>query len=135
MNADGSSPRQLTRLGVSGHFLRWMPDGQSILFRCNCAGTPRTLRAPLSGDEPLPVGETAGGAHLSLSPNASRIMDVIAHKTLWVSPLGGKPEKVFAFDDPDSRIDYPVWSPDGHWVLFDRFRPQGGDIWMMEGFE
>jgi Tol biopolymer transport system component len=29
----------------------------------------------------------------------------------------------------------PAWSPDGRWVLFDRFRPQGGDIWMMEGFE
>ncbi|HSQ25421.1 MAG TPA: hypothetical protein VLN44_13440 [Pyrinomonadaceae bacterium] len=28
-----------------------------------------------------------------------------------------------------------VWSPDGQWVLFDRFRPQGGDIWMMENIE
>jgi len=64
-------------------------------------------------------------------------MDVVAHKVLWISPLsgGGKPEKVFEFDDADSRIDYPVWSPDGKWILFDRFRPQGGDIWMMEDFE
>jgi Tol biopolymer transport system component len=23
--------------------------------------------------------------------------------------------------------------PDGRSVLFDRFRPQGGDIWMMDG--
>jgi hypothetical protein len=29
-------------------------------------------------------------------------------------------------------IDYPVWSPTGGWVLFDRFRPQGGDIWSLE---
>jgi len=28
-----------------------------------------------------------------------------------------------------------VWSPDGKWVLFDRFRPQGGDIWMLKNFE
>jgi hypothetical protein len=21
------------------------------------------------------------------------------------------------------------------WILFDRFRPEGGDIWMMEGVE
>jgi hypothetical protein len=29
--------------------------------------------------------------------------------------------------------DYPVWSPDGRWVLFDRFR--GGNIWLLEGVE
>jgi eukaryotic-like serine/threonine-protein kinase len=135
MNADGSAPRQLSHEGVSGHFLRWTPNGQSILLRCTCGGTPQTLRAPLSGEEPQPVGEMVGGAHMSLSPDASRIMDVLSHKTLWVSPLGGKPEMVFAFDEAESRIDYPVWSPDGHWVLFDRFRPHGGDIWMMEKFE
>jgi hypothetical protein len=48
---------------------------------------------------------------------------------------GGQPEKVFEFSDGRSRIDYPVWSPDGKFVLFDRFRPQGGDVWIMEGFE
>ncbi len=74
---------------------------------------------------------------MSLSPDGSRVMDVVAHKVLWVSILSppGKPEKVFEFPDPDSRIDYPVWSPDGRFVLFDRFRPQGGDIWMLEGIE
>jgi len=40
---------------------------------------------------------------------------------------------VFEFQDPDIRIDYPVWSPDGRWVLFDRLRPQGGDIWVLDG--
>jgi hypothetical protein len=76
---------------------------------------------------------------MSFSPDFRRILDVVAHKALWVSPVstggGGAPEKMFEFEDPDVRIDYPVWSPDGRWVLFDRFRPQGGDIWMMERFE
>jgi TolB protein len=137
MKADGSAPAQLTRTGVTGHFLRWTPDGRSVLYRCPCGGTPRTLSAPLSGEEPSPVGDVAGGAHMSLSPDGSRVMDVVAHKVLWVSTLvpEGKPEKVFEFPDPDTRIDYPVWSPDGRFVLFDRFRPQGGDIWMMEGLE
>jgi len=73
---------------------------------------------------------------MSFSPDFSLIMDVVGHKALWVSPLrSGKPEKVFAFDEPDARIDYPVWSPDGRWVLVDRFRPEGGDIWLMEGIE
>ncbi|HUK13259.1 MAG TPA: protein kinase [Thermoanaerobaculaceae bacterium] len=136
MGADGSRPRQLTRVGVMGHFLRWSADARSVIFRSPGGGSPRTMRVPLDGGEPEPTAEVAGGAHMSLSPDGSRIMDVVGHKVLWVSPLGGgRPERVFAFDDPDVRIDYPVWSPDGRWVLFDRFRPQGGDVWLMEGLE
>ena len=136
MNADGSAARPLTRVGVTGHFMRWTRDGGAIVFRCPCGGKPQTLRVGLDGGEPQPVGDVAGGSHSSFSPDFSRIMDVVGHKTLWVSPLrSGKPGRVFEFDDADSRIDYPVWSPDGRFVLFDRFRPEGGDIWMMERFE
>jgi Tol biopolymer transport system component len=136
MNADGSGPRQLTDVGVMGHFMRWNQAGDGIIFRCPCGEKPQTLQVGVAGGAPEPLGEVVGGAHMSLSPDYSRIMDVVGHKTLWVSPLrDGKPEKVFEFDDPDVRIDYPVWSPDGRWVLFDRFRPQGGDIWTMEYFE
>ena len=138
MNADGGDARQLTRTGVIGHFLRWTAEGRSVLFKCPCGGKPQVLQVAATGGNPtlglLP--EIAGASHMSFSPDHARIMDVVGHKTLWVSPLtGGKPEKVFAFDDPDVRIDYPVWSPDGRWVLFDRFRPQGGDVWVIQDFE
>jgi len=134
MDAQGGDPRPLTSVGVGGHFLRWTRDGEAVLFRCPSIG--KAMVAPLSGGDARPVPEIAGGAHMSFSPDRSRVMDVVGHKTLWVSPLsGGKPEAVFAFDDPDARIDYPVWSPDGRSVLFDRFRPQGGDIWMLDGVE
>jgi Tol biopolymer transport system component len=136
MNADGAGARQLTEVGVMGHFLRWNRDGDGIIFRCPGHGNAQTLEASINGGEPKFLGEVVGGSHMSLSPDYSRIMDVIGHKTLWVSPVGsGKPERVFEFDDPDVRIDYPVWSPDGKWVLFDRFKPQGGDTWMMDNIE
>ena len=136
MNADGSGARALTRVGVTGHFMRWTREGDGIVFRCPCGGKPQTLRVGLDGGEPQPLGEVAGGSHSSFSPAFSLVMDVVGHRTLWVSPLeSGKPAPVFEFDDADSRIDYPVWSPDGRFVLFDRFQPQGGDIWMMERFE
>jgi Tol biopolymer transport system component len=136
MNADGSEPRQLASSGVMGHFIRWSKEGDGVIFRCPASGDPRAVKVFLDGKEAGQLAEVIGGAHMSLSPDHSRIMDVVGHKVLWVSPLdGGEPQKVFEFDDPDVRIDYPVWSPDGRWVLFDRFRPQGGDIWMMENFE
>jgi Tol biopolymer transport system component/tRNA A-37 threonylcarbamoyl transferase component Bud32 len=137
MNGDGSNPRRLTNVGVMGHFMRWAADGLGIVFRCTYNGKPATMKVSLSGGEPQPFAETMmGGSHMSFSPDRTRIMDVVGHKVLWVSPVnGGKPEKVYEFPDPDVRIDYPVWSPDGRWVMFDRFRPQGGDIWAMSGVE
>jgi Tol biopolymer transport system component len=136
MRADGSGPRRLTGVGAGGHFLRWSADGTSVFFRCLCGGQPRVMSVPVDGGEPKPTAQVAGGSHISFSPDASKILDVVAHKALWISPLtSGSPSRVFEFPDPDVRIDYPVWSPTGGWVLFDRFRPQGGDIWSLEEVE
>ena len=136
MNADGSNPRRLTNVGVTGHFIRWSGDGLGVVFRCTCGGKPATMKVSVSGGDPQPFAEMRGGSHISFSPDRTRIMDVVGHRVLWVSPVsGGKPEKVYEFPDPDVRIDYPVWSPDGRWVMFDRFRPQGGDIWAISGVE
>jgi eukaryotic-like serine/threonine-protein kinase len=131
MNADGTDVRQLTTCGVAGHFLRWSADGTRVFFRCPSARA--TMTVSLDGGEPEPTAEVTGGAHMSLSPDQSRIMDVLGHRTLYCSPLhGGAPQRVFEFDDAESRIDYPVWSPDGRWILFDRFQPHGGDVWAVE---
>jgi Tol biopolymer transport system component/serine/threonine protein kinase len=137
MNADGSSPHRLTNVGVTGHFMRWAGDGTAVIFRCTCSGKPATMKVSVRGGDPQPFAETMmGGSHMSFSADRTRIMDVVGHRVLWVSPVnGGKPEKVYEFPDSDVRIDYPVWSPDGKWVMFDRFRPQGGDIWAMSGVE
>ncbi len=89
MDADGNKPRQLTRVGVTGHFLRWTADGQAILFKCPCAGQPRVWRVPVTGGDPEPEADVAGGSHLSFSPDHARIMDVVGHNVLWVSPLKG----------------------------------------------
>ena len=136
MNADGSNLRQLTNVGVTGHFMRWSDTGGDVIFRCTCGGKPAVMKASADGGSARPLAEVMGGSHLSFSPDRSQIMDVVGHRILWVSPVsGGKPEKVYEFSDPEVRIDYPVWSPDGKWILFDRFRPQGGDIWALSGVE
>ncbi|MCU1284143.1 MAG: hypothetical protein JWO13_493 [Acidobacteriales bacterium] len=136
MAADGSNQRQLSKIGVTGHFLRWSPEGD-VVFTCPCSGKRQTYKVSLNGGDPVALNnEIAGGSHMSFSPDHSLLIDVVGHKTLWVSPVApGKPVKVYEFTESESRIDYPVWSPDGKWVIFDRFRPHGGDIWMLENFE
>ena len=134
MNVDGSNPYQITNFGVMGHFLRWSADGDFLFCRCSSGKQP-LMKVPIQGGEPSPVKEIAGGSHISFSPDQSLIMDVVGHKQLWLSSLKkGKPKMVFEFAESEARIDYPVWSPDGKWILFDKFQPQGGDIWLMKGF-
>jgi hypothetical protein len=78
----------------------------------------------------------AGGSHMSFSPDHSLVLDVKGHKTVWITPMkGGSPYQIFEFPDPAIRIDYPVWSPDGHFALFDHDAPHGGDIWLLDGVE
>jgi Tol biopolymer transport system component len=73
---------------------------------------------------------------MSSSPDETLVMDVIGHRMLWVSPAnGGAPYAVFEFENSDDRIDYPNWSPDGKWVLFDRVKPEGGDIWVIDNLQ
>ena len=136
MSADGTGDHQLTRVGVRGHFIRWNKAGDALVFRAVNANGWFVAQAPVEGGALVELPNIQGGGHLSSNPSFTMIMDVSSHKTLWSSPIGaGSAESVFEFPDPDVRIDYPVWSPDGKWVLFDRFRPEGGDIWIIENFE
>ena len=132
MQSAGGASRQVTTEGVTGHFMRWSDDGRFLLARGAAATTGRPI---LRVDVTTGVAGAAlpGGSHLSLSPDRPLVMDVTGHRVLWVYPANGAAaRRVFEFADPDSRIDYPVWSPDGRWVLFDRGTPRGGDVWMLE---
>jgi serine/threonine-protein kinase len=136
MAADGTGQRRLTSVGAGGHFLRWTPDGSAILFRAESGSQLRTMRVTVADGQLTQLTDVASGAHMSLSPSQQVVMDVRGHKTLWAYPLDGRPAtRVFEFPDPDVRIDYPTWSPDGRWVLFDRAAPLGGDLWTMEGLQ
>jgi Tol biopolymer transport system component len=136
MNADGSGQRRLTSTGAGGHFLRWTKDGRGIVFRAETGTERRIMRVALEGGALTPYPDVASGGHMSWSPDQSIIMDVRGHRTIWVYPVDGSaPRRVFGFDDADVRIDYPVWSPDGRRVLFDRAAPHGGDLWLLDGIE
>ena len=133
MGARGDAPKPLTRAGVSGHFLRFTRDGGAVVFMA-AGGGGHLMAVPVEGGEPKAFADVTGGSHISFTPDFSRIADVLGHQTVWLSPVaGGERTKLFAFDDPRDRIDYPVLSPDGRALLFDLFRPSGGDVWALEG--
>ena len=134
MNADGSARRALTDVRVIGTLPTLDERRKRLDFRCR--GRPRrTMSVALRrAARPSRPRRDRRRAHV-LSPDYSRIMDVVGHRELWRLALMDGGRKVFEFDDADARIDYPVWSPDGKSLLFDRFRPQGGDIWVMEGVQ
>jgi eukaryotic-like serine/threonine-protein kinase len=134
MGSDGSGPRRVTSVGVGGHFLRWTRDGGSIVFRAESGTRIQIYRVALADGSLTRLPDVSSGAHMSFSPSQALILDVRGHKSLWVHPVNGRPARqIFAFSDPDVRIDYPTWSPDGRWVLFDRAAPKGGDLWLLEG--
>jgi Tol biopolymer transport system component len=135
MGADGSSPRQVASVGCWGHFVVWTADSRAVVFRGERDRQMQIYRAEVDGGALTPLPEVHSGGHMSFSPSQALIMDVRNHKVLWAHPVdGGRPYLVYQFPDPDVRIDYPRWAPDGRSVIFDRAAPRGADLWTLEGF-
>ena len=133
MHGDGGGQRQLTSVGTGGHFVRWTADGTALVFRAESGTQVQIYRVDVADGSLTRLPDIASGAHMSFSPSQSVILDVQSHRSIWTYPVNGEaPRHVFQFEDPDVRIDYPVWSPDGRAVLFDRAAPRGGDLWLLE---
>jgi len=136
MRADGSDARPVADVEASGHYMPWFDDSRRILFASG-TGADRVIYAvDVESGERKTMPKISSGAHMSFSPDYTRILDVAGHRVLWIFPLdGAAPAQILEFDDPEIRIDYPTWSPDGRWAFFDRAVPRGGDIWLLSGLE
>jgi Tol biopolymer transport system component len=135
MGSDGSDQRQVASVGCWGHFVAWTADGKAVVFRGERDRQMQIYRADMETGALTPMPPVHSGGHMSFSPSQALIMDVSSHKVLWVHPVsGGEPYEVYQFPDPDVRIDYPRWSPNGRTIVFDRGAPRGSDLWTLEGF-
>ncbi len=134
MTADGEDQRQLASAGAWGHFLAWTRDSRAVVFRGTKDRQGQTYQVSIDDGALRELPDVSSGGHMSFSPSQALLMDVRNHKVLWVYPVDGRPAyQIHQFEDPDVRIDYPRWSPDGREVVFDRVAPRGGDLWSLEG--
>ncbi len=135
MNADGSGQRQVASAGCWGHFLVWTGDSRAVVFRGESDRQMQIYQVDVETGELTTLPPVTSGGHMSFSPSERLIMDVSNHKVLWAHPVDGREAyQIYHFPDPDVRIDYPRWSPDGRRVVFDRAAPRGADLWALEGF-
>lgn len=131
MGADGSGQRPLTSTGAGDHYMAWTPDGTAIIYRARGVANTGVHQAPVGGG-PATAIPLSAGAHLSFGSDSTSAMDVREHRVLYVAPVDGGPRRdVWKSDDAGVRIDYPSWSADGRWVIFDRSEPAGGDVWLL----
>lgn len=124
MRADGSSVRRLTRRSGSNIEAAWNPDGRTLAFQSDRAGTWNIYTMELDGGavRQLTRFEKTGNAYFPRwSPDGSRIVFAAGtaggpSSIYWLVPGQDDLHRVTAphFDS------FPDWSPDGQWIVFSR---------------
>jgi tricorn protease len=121
----GGPIRNVTRSpGAADRSPAWSPDGRSLAFFSDSGGEYRLYTADLStGAAPAPVSiEPPGlGYQVRWSLDGARIAFIDRFRKLWIVDVRtGKTEKL------DGDVDFEdtyVWSKDGRFIAYPRFRP------------
>jgi len=120
MNADGSDEQRLTTDDFANHYYAsFSPDGESIVFSSNQAGSDDLYEMDLNGRQ-TQLTFLGKSYAPEISPDGKYIVFANsggAFTSLWIMNRdGGNPHEIFspsgvgAFD--------PTWSPDGKRILF-----------------
>ena len=115
-------------------------DGKTLLFNNALVGSRNLWTMPLDGSsKPRQITSMSGDAvmHASLSPDGARVAfasSATGDSDVWVQNVDGSDLRQLTNDTPAEA--WPVWSPDGHWIMFAslregawetrRIRPTGG---------
>jgi len=144
MDPDGGNVEQLTFHDDRDSSADWSPDGSRIVFRRRIDGNSDIWTVNADGsDAAFLVGGPGGEFDPDWSPDGSTIAfisDEGGSFDIWTFPAdgvatAGAPSLEAALaariTDHPANEEYPEWSPDGQFLLFNSDRHGVQDVWMM----
>jgi Tol biopolymer transport system component len=125
VNADGSNRRKITA-GVSKFWaFSWSPDGTHIVFSRATGGIYVAAADGMGIRRLTGIPRNADAGDSSWSPDGTRIafgMRYVGDMELYVIGVDGKGLRRLT---AQYKNEYPSWSPDSRWILFERHRLSG----------
>jgi Tol biopolymer transport system component len=112
--ADGTRPRQLTRVGVNTD-PAVSPDGRTIVFESNRGDGVHLWRMDDAGRNAVQLTTGTGEAEARFTADGAwLIYNSLADRSLWKVPTrGGAPVQL-----ADRYASWPTVSPDGRWIAY-----------------
>jgi eukaryotic-like serine/threonine-protein kinase len=110
-------------------YLSWYPDSTRLLISWppSPAAKMGLWVMPIVGGNPRQVSEEGWSA--SVSPDGSQIIFLKAAmygetgQELWLMRADGSDQrKIISAPEDGTVFSSPVWSPNGHWIAYDKFR-------------
>ena len=108
-------------------------DGRTLLFNSATTGTRNLWMMPLDRSAPprqITMIEGDNVMHSSLSPDGSRIAFASrakGHSDIWTQNVDGSDLRQLT--DDEAADAWPVWSPDGEWIMFASLRDRQSATW------
>jgi Tol biopolymer transport system component/predicted Ser/Thr protein kinase len=133
-----NSASALTFLTGSNAHPVWMPDGKSIIFVSTNPAAPGLywIRAD-GGNEPQRLNDDGLEQPYSVSHDGKYLASSNGGGTsdLWVTPIEGdsthlKLGKRQVFLGTPAIESHPVFSPDGHWLAYDSWESNTGEVYV-----
>jgi dipeptidyl aminopeptidase/acylaminoacyl peptidase len=133
MNADGTSPVNLTNHPAADTNAAWSPDGTRIAFVSERDGNPEVYVMDADGTDPLRLTSNASlDAFPVWSPDGLRLAFVSSRdgddEVYTIEPDGTALTQLTVNSAEDS---FPTWSPDGSRIAFDSDRDGRRQIYVM----
>jgi Tol biopolymer transport system component len=132
--ANGNAARRLLDPSTDPMWIQLPHGGDSLLVNSNATGTRNLWLLPLDHAAPMRqitmFGDNSVG-HASLSPDGSKVAYSsleTGNAEIWTANVDGSAPRQIT-DDPAADF-WPIWSPDGKWIVFGSLRGHGAQqLW------